>query len=375
MYETFYGLREKPFQITPDPEYLYRSPKHEAALTYLEYGVSENTGFILLTGEVGSGKTTLVQYMMGQLPHRTEAAMVFNTNVTPPELLAFILEGFGAPRAQGDRVALLRALAGFLVDRFVHRKHVVLILDEAQNLSEAALEEVRMLSNLRKDGQPLLQIILVGQPELAAKLRKPALRQFAQRIAASYHLTGLNRQETGSYIAFRLKQAGARADLFEPAAVDLIHELSGGIPRAINLTCQAALVYGFAEGAVSIGVDIIRQVREDHMSPAIDQAPEPAESAGTDGGANGNGIKHGIDAIGLELRELKKSMHLQFQALQQKRLESFEAGVGRLQRLLQEERSRNAELSRTAAELARQNKALKALGLRLKEELKRRPAG
>jgi general secretion pathway protein A len=373
MYETFYGLREKPFQITPDPGCLYRSPKHEAALTYLEYGVSENTGFILLTGEVGSGKTTLVQYILGRLAPGTEAAVVFNTNATPAELLQFILEGFGVPRPQGDKVAVLKALARFLVDRMAHQKRVVLILDEAQNLSEAALEEVRMLSNLRKGGQPLLQIIIVGQPELAARLRKPPLRQFAQRIAASYHLAGLNREETGSYIAFRLQQAGGRPDLFEPAAVDLIHELAGGIPRAINLTCQAALVYGFAEGAGSIGADIIRQLREDHMGAVETTASVPAADEAA-AGANGNGIKPTIEAIGAELRELKRAMTGQFEVLQQNRLASIEGVVARLQRLLQEERKRNADLMRTATELATRNKALTALGRRLQEELKRRPA-
>jgi general secretion pathway protein A len=363
MYETFYGLREKPFQLTPDPSFLYHSPKHDTALTYLEYGVKENTGFILLTGEVGSGKTTLVHYILGRLPEGTEAALVFNTNATPLELLQFILEGFGVAAGSGDKVSLLKALAFFLCDRLASRKRVVLILDEAQNLSDQALEEVRLLSNLRKGGRPLLQVVLVGQPELAVKLRQPSLRQFAQRIAASYHLAGLDREETGSYIGFRLQQAGGRPDLFEPAAVDLVHELTGGIPRAINLTCQAALVYGFADGVGSIGADIIRQVREDRMAP-VDPGPG-APATAESGAANGNGLKHGIDAIGVELRELKRVMDLQFQTLQQKRLDAVEAVVVRLRRTLEAERTRSTAL-------ARENQALRTIGVRLRDELKRR---
>ncbi len=188
MYEKFYGFREKPFQIVPNPAYLYKSPKHEAALTYLEYGVAENVGFILLTGEIGSGKTTLVQYILGRLDTATEAAVIFNTNVSAEELLGLILEEFDVPRAAKDKAALLNALNQYLIDRYAQRKRVILIIDEAQNLSEKALEEVRMLSNLQSEDQCLLQIMLVGQPELVAKLKQPSLRQFTQRIAASYHL-------------------------------------------------------------------------------------------------------------------------------------------------------------------------------------------
>ena len=249
MYEQFYGFKEKPFQITPNPAFLYRSSKHDTALTYLEYGLTENVGFILLTGEIGSGKTTLVQYILGRLESDIEAAVIFNTNVSAEELLALILEEFEIPRPAGGKADVLTALNGFLVERYARRKRVLLIIDEGQNLSDQALEEVRMLSNLQSDDQSLLQIMLVGQPELIAKLKKPSMRQFSQRIAASYHLTGLDREETEKYIAHRLQKAGGQPDLFTPAAVDIIYKLSGGIPRAINLVCQAALVYGFAEGA------------------------------------------------------------------------------------------------------------------------------
>lgn len=366
MYEAFYGLRGKPFQLAPDPALFYRSSKHEAALTYLEYGALENTGFILLTGEIGSGKTTLVHYLIGLLPPSTEAAVVFNTNGTPAELLGFILEGFGLARPQGDRVALLKTLARHLAERLSQGKRPLLILDEAQNLSAAALEEVRLLSNLRRDGKPLLAILLVGQPELALRIEQPELRHFSQRIAARYHLAALDREETGDYIAFRLRQAGGNVSLFDPAAVDLIHELTLGIPRAINLTCHAALVYGFAQGAATIGAEIIRQVREDRLTPGLSPAvPDTAAVAGA-GEGNGNGLRQGIDALGTELRLLKRAMDERFQMLQNQRLERVEAAFGRMKDLLRKAKARNLEL-------ARQNQLFRALALRLQEELKRRP--
>ncbi|UCF94526.1 MAG: AAA family ATPase, partial [Desulfobacterales bacterium] len=247
MYQKFYGLRDKPFQIVPNPTYLYKSLHHENALTYLEYGLSENVGFILLTGEIGSGKTTLIQYILNKLGGDTVAAVIFNTNVSADQLLGLILTEFELAFKEGDKAGTLDTLNQFLIQKYAEKKQVLLIIDEAQNLSAEALEEVRMLSNLQSEDQALLQIMLVGQPELIAKLRKPSLMQFTQRIAVSYHLASLTREETGNYIAFRLEKAGGRADLFSPEAVDLIHRLAGGIPRSINLLCQAALVYGFAD--------------------------------------------------------------------------------------------------------------------------------
>ena len=223
MYENYYGFSEKPFQITPNPAFLFRSAKHDTALTYLEYGLTENVGFILLTGEVGSGKTTLVQYIMGRLEADIEAGIIYNTNVSADEMLALVLDEFGVPRPPGGKADVLQAINRFLIDRYAQRKRVLLIIDEGQNLSDEALEEVRLLSNLQSDDQLLLQIMLVGQPELIAKLRQPSMRQFAQRIAASYHLTELDRQETGDYIAHRLRVVGGNPDLFTPAAVDLIY--------------------------------------------------------------------------------------------------------------------------------------------------------
>jgi putative secretion ATPase (PEP-CTERM system associated) len=273
MYESFYGQKEKPFQIVPSPGYLYKSKKHQNALTHLEYGLTENVGFILLTGEVGSGKTTLVQYILRQLDEGTAAAVIFNTNLSAGELLRMILTQFELKPGE-DKADNLNVLNEFLINIYGAGKQALLIIDEAQNLTSEAIEEVRMLSNLQSDSHTLLQIVLVGQPELKATLEHPSMRQVAQRIAVRYHLTGLNRVDTGRYISYRLKTAGGRPDLFTEAAVDLIYKVSKGIPRAINLACQAALIYGFAEEAKAISQDIVRQILADNIGVGLETAKQ-----------------------------------------------------------------------------------------------------
>ena len=270
MYEEFYGLHEKPFQIVPNPEYLFLSEKHQNALTYLEYGLTENVGFILLTGEIGSGKTTLIQYLLKRLNTDMLVAVIFNTNVSPDQMLGLILKEFELSSPSNDKAAMLDVLYEFLIQKYAGKKQVLLIIDEAQNLNDAALEEVRMLSNLQTDDQALLQIMLVGQPELAAKLKRPNLIQFAQRIAVSYHLAGLDRKETGNYIAYRIQKAGGHIGLFTDEAIDKIYDVSCGIPRSINLLCQAALVYGFADECKTIEKQIIEQILEDQIGIGLD---------------------------------------------------------------------------------------------------------
>jgi putative secretion ATPase (PEP-CTERM system associated) len=353
MYETFYQFREKPFQIVPNPAFLYKSPKHETALSYLEYGVAENVGFILLTGEIGSGKTMLVHYILSRLNASIDAAVIFNTNVSSEELLGMILEEFDVPRATNDKASLLSALNQFLIDRYAQRKRVLLIIDEGQNLSEKALEEVRMLSNLQSDDQSLLQIMLVGQPELVAKLKKPSMRQFTQRIAASYHLTGLNREETGEYISHRLVTAGGRPDLFTAAAVDLIHQLSGGIPRSINLLCQAALVYGFAEESQMISQDIVRQILEDNLGVGYPGAgPSPSAGVPDRGGepaadaSHNNGFQERIESIEQMVNDIQRTVDIRLRAIE------LDAGTQRrettqnLLQMLQQERKRSEQMLR-----------------------------
>jgi general secretion pathway protein A len=364
MYEDFYGFKEKPFQIVPDPSYLYRSSKHQNALTYLEYGINENVGFILLTGEVGSGKTTLIQYLLSKTEKMIDAAVIFNTQVSPKELLEMILGEFEL-EATGNKASDLENLYRFLLDGYDSGKQAYLIIDEAQNLSTEALEEVRMLSNLHSETHSLLQIMLVGQPELKKKLKQPSLRQFTQRIAASYHLTGISKEETGKYIAHRLTKAGGRPDLFTPAAAELAYEMSGGIPRAINLVCQAALVYGFADEARMIGQDVIHQISKDELTIGYQQAPvgETVVSPSNTGtAASNNGYRKQLAAMEQQLRELKDAFSEQLGAIEKRRHNnSDEKLAGQLKKLLLDERRRNEALSRKVARLEMKNEALRRL--------------
>jgi general secretion pathway protein A len=373
MYEKFYGFTEKPFQITPNPAFLYRSSKHDTALTYLEYGLTENVGFILLTGEIGSGKTTLVQYILGRLESDIEAAVIFNTNVSAEELLSLILQEFEITRPAGGKADVLTALNAFLIDRYARRKRVLLIIDEGQNLSDEALEEVRMLSNLQSDNQSLLQIMLVGQPELITRLKQPSMRQFSQRIAASYHLTGLNREETEKYIAHRLRKAGGRAALFTPAAVDIIYKLSGGIPRAINLVCQAALVYGFAENADKIGQDTIHQISKDNLGIGCAAAPAAdcslAATAVPADSHNGNGFERKLSVLETDIKDLKQMMTGQLQEMENKSHKFREDQFRQLITMLKQERQQKEELVRQVTQLDVENKRLKRLGMALKQKL------
>lgn len=263
MYENFYGLTEKPFQIVPNPSYLYMSPVHENALTYLEYGLMENVGFILLTGKVGTGKTTLVRHIMNQFEDEKEIAVIFNTHVTTDELVYLILQAFELEPEPGSKARNLEIFYQFLIKKYAENKQVLLIIDEAQNLSDNALEGIRMLSNLQSDDQNLIQIMLVGQPELKDRLQKPGHKPFAQRIAVNFFLSGLTDTETRSYIIYRLEKAGGKPDIFNPEAIDMIFQASGGIPRSINLLCDAALVYGFGYELKTIDTTVIQQVIKD----------------------------------------------------------------------------------------------------------------
>ena len=262
MYTSFFGLQEKPFAITPDPRYLYLSERHAEALAHLLYGINEAGGFIQLTGEVGTGKTTVIRSLLEQLPGHADVALILNPRVTPAEFLLTICEELHVPvpeSGQGSTKTLMDLLGRHLLDTHARGRRVVLIVDEAQNLSTQTLEQVRLLTNLETATTKLLQIILIGQPELRELLDQPDLRQLAQRITGRYHLNPLSEDESAGYVKHRMRVAGATAEVFTPSALREIHRLSGGIPRVINVICDRALLGAFTQEDHRAGATLVRQ--------------------------------------------------------------------------------------------------------------------
>jgi general secretion pathway protein A len=248
MYERFYNLRERPFALSPDPEYLYPSGVHREALDYLRYGIETQAGFIVITGEIGSGKTTLLQTVLQRLDSGTKVARLVNTTLEPRELLEAILLDFGVDLTSSSKPMMLRQLGEFLVRQRADGRRALLVIDEAQNLSVPALEEIRLLSNQETEKSKLLPIALVGQPNLRDKLRSPELEQLRQRVTVSYHLMPLDRPETHAYINHRLRRAALGEPLEFPAeAAAVVHARSGGVPRTINVICDATLVFGYGD--------------------------------------------------------------------------------------------------------------------------------
>jgi general secretion pathway protein A len=250
MYLPFFGLNEKPFSITPDPRYLYLSERHAEALAHLVYGVSEAGGFVQLTGEVGTGKTTVIRSLLGQVPKNAEVALILNPRMSAPEFLLTICEelGIGVPdSAEGSIKDLVDILSRYLLRAHAEGRRVVLVVDEAQNLAIDVLEQVRLLTNLETPTQKLLQIILIGQPELRELLGRPELRQLAQRITGRYHLDPLSEPESAAYVRHRLRVAGATSDIFTNGALAEVHRLSGGVPRLINVISDRALLGAYTQ--------------------------------------------------------------------------------------------------------------------------------
>ncbi len=285
MYLEFYGFAEKPFNVTPDPRFLYMSAHHQEALAILTYGVRERRGFIVLTGEVGSGKTTLVHTLLDRLEPTVRAAYLFNTSLSQADLLRYVVEDFGVPTqatAVGD---LLSDLNAWLIDRLVRGENSVLIIDEAQNLSPELLESVRLLSNLETSKEKLVQLVLVGQPELNLTLNHPSLRQLKQRISLRYHIPPLTRTETLDYIVQRLRIAGAKGTVFTGRAIDEISGYSRGIPRLINILCDNTLLIGYANQSRMVDADaVIEAVRDLDLAGETGFTPlTAADAAASDG--------------------------------------------------------------------------------------------
>ncbi|MFO7716461.1 ExeA family protein [Desulfosarcina sp.] len=359
MYESHYGLTAKPFSIVPNPEILFLSKNHANALTYLEYGLSEKVGFILLTGEIGAGKTTLIRCMLNKIESQMDVAVIFNTNFTADQMLRRILSEFDIPCDTTDKERHLQLLYQFLIDRYAMGNHVLLIVDEAQNLSDDALEDIRMLSNLQTDDQILLQIMLVGQPELKNRLNLPEFRQLAQRIAVNYHITPLDADQTRDYIGYRIQKAGGKPDLFAPEAVQRIHRHSGGIPRSINLMCDTALVYGFADNLQHIELAVVEKVIKDRVCMPVGEE-KPAGRKKTkgmvSGGGAGPGIMERIHSLEESLAELKQQhekftekvqndLLLKYQQLLVTEQQRFDRLMAKFSQTLQQDQPQDAIMS------------------------------
>jgi len=250
MYQSYFGLTEAPFSIAPDPRYLYMSQRHQEALAHLLYGVNGDGGFVLLTGEVGTGKTTVCRCLLEQIPESCDVAYIFNPKLTVEELLSTICVEFGIayPAGNASIKVFVDCINAYLLDAHARSRHTVLIIDEAQNLSADVLEQMRLLTNLETSQRKLLQIILLGQPELAEMLERPELRQLAQRIVARYHLGPLTKPEVAAYMRHRLEVSGTRQQLFPVGLLGRVYRLSGGVPRVINMLCDRALLGAYVQG-------------------------------------------------------------------------------------------------------------------------------
>jgi len=260
MYESFFGLRARPFSLRPDPDFLYLSHQHSVALSMLEFSLTGQAGIVVVTGEIGSGKTTLIRHFLRQGEHSTIIGLISNTHAGMGEVLQWVLQALKIETKSMSKSIRHQALLKYLTQQATIGHQVVLIVDEAQNLSIAALEELRLLSNIDLDKDNTLQIVLVGQPELLEKLRRPELVQFSQRISVHYHLTPLTYPESCGYVRHRLAVAGARREVFDRLAMGAVYYFSGGIPRLMNSLCDMAMVYGYAAGRPAIDLDLVLTV-------------------------------------------------------------------------------------------------------------------
>lgn len=275
MYEPYYGLTTKPFALVPDPRFIYWAGPHSMAFAMLEYGIVNHAGFTVITGEIGAGKTTLIQHLLSKLPSDINVGLLSNTG-SPGELLQWILMAFGQDFEGQSQVALYKRFLDFLTEQHELGRRTVLIVDEAQNLASSTLEELRLISNVNTHDRELLQIVLSGQPELKDLLGSPKLMQFAQRVSSDFHLSKLGRKDVIGYVEHRLKVAGAKRMLFAHEACDLIGFATQGTPRLINILCDTAMLYGYAIEAPEVTSEIVQKVLDDKRRHGVFPLPSGA---------------------------------------------------------------------------------------------------
>lgn len=258
MYLDYYTLTEPPFLLTPDPKFLYLSKAHSRAITFMEYAILNRDGFAVITGEVGSGKTTLISKLLTGLDDDTVIARIYHTHVEGVEFLQALLEEFGVSEYDNTKVLLLNQINNYLLEAYSQNKKIILIIDEAQNLSEKLLEEIRLLTDLETNNEKLMNLILVGQPELNETLDQPSLEQLTQRIRFRFHIGPLNEEEMRNYVNHRLSIAGNKNEIFSKKSMPLLYKYTGGIPRLLNALCDVALICGYAEEHKSIGIKVLQ---------------------------------------------------------------------------------------------------------------------
>ena len=304
LYQKHFGLTQPPFNITPDPNFLYRSATHREGLAQLSYGVRARKGFVVLTGEVGTGKTTLIHALLNDLNGSAHTALIFSAIVSPADLLRTVCEEFGLIEPKRHLRGIhdyLVCLNEFLLESYRKGENCALIIDESQNLSAEVLESIRLLSNFETSNDKLLQILLVGQPELAVRLNSPALRQLKQRVVLRHHLRALSLQECCEYVSNRLKVAGGDRSIFTPTAVESIYSYSGGIPRVVNVLCDNALLTAYALGMKAIDTEIIREVAEDlNITIRLEARPRPGRQVVNN--LNGSGATQASGVASAEVR-------------------------------------------------------------------------
>jgi type II secretory pathway predicted ATPase ExeA len=260
MYTSFFGLVKKPFSLTPDPEFLYLSPNHKKALTVLKYGLMSQAGFTVITGAIGAGKTTLVRHILNTIDEESIAGLISNTHTAFGDLLTWVLSAFSIEHDSRNKAERYQKFVEFVQKEWQKQRRVILIVDEAQNMELQTLEELRLLSNINVGQDAVLQIVLVGQPELLTKLQAPELIQFAQRVSVGFNLAPLNFQETKKYIYYRLLIAGGSTQLFTPSACSAIYYFTTGVPRLINNICDLSLLYAFAEDEKIVSLQTVIEV-------------------------------------------------------------------------------------------------------------------
>ncbi len=267
MYEEFFGLNEKPFEVPPDPSFLYLSDKHKKALSRLQYSVLNRASFAVITGDIGSGKTTLIRELIHSFDQDISVGLVSNVDISSfKELMQWILYAFELEYDKKDKVGLFDTFTNFIINNYSANRHTILIIDEAQNLDVKTLEQLRMLLNINVGQHQVLQLILAGQPGLRETLQRPELEQFVQRVEVEFDLSPLNSDETKQYILHRVHVAGGNSDLFAPNTYPLIWQSTGGVPRLVNILCEMALVYAFADAKNRIDVGVIHHVLKDKKS-------------------------------------------------------------------------------------------------------------